>query len=88
MDQAVALMKLVKDKEAMLVELFDTICERFPSDPLDPDDEDFTPDEVKVTCSRHGDHLVSPAGVRLLERAEVKLGTALQEVVYCQIEDL
>ena len=50
--------------------------------------EDFTPDEVKVTCSRHGHHLVSPAGFRLLERAEVKLGTALQEVVYCRIEDL
>ena len=87
-DQAVGLMKLVKDKETLLLELLDTICERFPSDPLDPDDEDFTPDEVKVTCSRHGDHLVHPAGFRLLEQAEAKMGTALQEVVYCRIEDL
>ena len=79
---AVRLMKLVEDKEVLLLDLLDTICERFPSDPEDHDD--FAPDEVKVSCPRHGEHLVHPAGFRLLELAEGKMGTmALQEVWIC-----
>ena len=82
-------MKLVEDKEVLLLDLLDTICERFPSDRDDPDDEGFAPDQVSVICPRHGEHLVHPAGFRLLELAEGKMGTmALHEVVYCHIKDL
>ena len=73
---AVRLMKLVEDKEVLLLDLLDTICERFPSGRDDPDDEGFAPDQVSVTCPRHGEHLVHPAGFRLLELAEGKMGTA------------
>ena len=44
---AVKVMKLVEDKEVLLLDLFDTICERFPSDRDDPADEGFAPDQVR-----------------------------------------
>lgn len=91
---AVSLMRSLEDKEGLLLDVLDIICERFPSKALtlirqgfDPDDEDLVPDEVRVTCSRHGEHSVHPEGFKLMEQAEGKMGTALQEVVWIEIDE-
>lgn len=95
-EDAISLMRLVENnKEEMLLDVLDTICERFPSEavPLIEQGIDLdyymgdSLDEVRVTCSRHGEHSVHPEGFKLLEKVESKMGTALQEVFRIEIDE-
>ena len=79
------LSQMVEDREPLVLELLDIICERFSEQKTE---ENCWPDQVKVlvSCKRHpGDHLVSRHGFYYLELVEGAMGTTLQKAK--EVED-
>ena len=73
----IGLLQLIGSPQFHLLQLLETICERFPSNTGDPF---YGPDYVKVTCPNHEDHYVSAVGFVLLEQIEAANGSSEQKV--------
>ena len=77
MNQLVEFLQMAEDPEPLLMDLLDTICERFSRKAESGRKEHRH--TVLVSCNHHPDHLVSPEGFALLELAEGIMGTTLQK---------
>ena len=81
LEHLIKILKDMKIPKLFLLELLDTICERFPQ---------TTPskDFVQVSCPRHAPHQVSILGFMLLEEIEGGVGTAEQNIELVRVEIL
>ena len=70
----IGILQTIGNPHSHLMELLEFICES--CFPLDSTGDPFGPQYVKVTCSTHGDHVVSPLGFQLLELVEAATGSS------------
>ena len=77
------ILQLMKDGEPCLLDLLDFVCERFPYF-----DRDGGGDLVQVSCPRHKDHSLSPAGFLLLEEVESTLESTEQRILSVKFQNL
>ena len=82
----VAILRLMRSPNTLLLDLLDLICERFQAKHV------LTLESaVDLTCPcepEYGCHVVTPSGFLLLEVIEGAFGTAEQAVLWCHFSQL
>ena len=77
-DKLVDILKMLESPELLLLDVLHVICEIY---------EDFRREaEVILSCTCHSEHRIEFVGFQILEMAEEKMGTSLQNVVECSLD--